>query len=321
MELRPVRKCLFLVALILYITPIVTYNAMGDILISVMISQDSDAHSKVLASLLQKLIKEYPQTSISTYNLGGQIEAGVKISREIQRSKPDLVLAVGTMATLAAKKGLRDIPIVFCMVLNPVSSGLVESMSSPGGNITGASLDIPIETQFEYIKSVVPNLRSVGVLYNPNETGAVVQKADKVARNMNLTFIAKPVYSERDVPGALKSLMGDVDAIWSVADGTVFGSQSTQYILLNTLKAGIPFMGLSHSFVKAGALMALSCDFADIGKQAAEIASRILKGENPGKIPVTVPRRVYLSLNLRTAGYISLRIPDQTIKSANEVIK
>ena len=80
-------------------------------------------------------------------------------------------------------------------------------------------------------------------------------------------------------------------------------------------------MGLSSSFVTAGALMSLSCDYEDIGKQAAEIADRILKGESVGDIPVAVPRKVSLSLNLRTADRIRLRIPDAVIESANEVIK
>ena len=285
-----------------------------------MISQHNDAHSTALASFLQT-IDESERAAIAMYDLGGQIEAGIAMAGEIQRSGSDLVLAIGTTAALAAKFGLDDIPIVFCMVLNPVSSGLVESIKSRGGNVTGASLDIPLEMQFKHIKMLIKDLKSIGVIYNPEETGILVQEAAEVAKRNNLSLIAKPVSSEREVPDALRSLLNKIDVLWSVADGTVFGSQSTRYILLNTLRTGTPFVGLSPSFVEAGALMALSCDYADVGKQAGEIGNRVLNGEEPGDIPVAVPRKVSLWINLRTADHIGLRIPESVIKLADKVIK
>jgi putative ABC transport system substrate-binding protein len=239
---------------------------------------------------------------------------------KIKGSDPDLILAIGTKAALEAKERIKDIPIVFCMVLNPVSSGLVSSMSLPGGNITGASLDIPIKTQFQYMKTVVGHIDSLGVLYNPQETGMLIGEAERIARNMGLKLMAKPISSGREVPRALGDLIGGVDAIWSVADGIVF-PQSTEYILLNTLRGNTPFMGLSPPFVKAGALLALSCDYGDIGKQAAEIAIEILGGGQPGSITVTAPRNVYLSINMKTAKHIGLSVPDSVIQSANEVIE
>jgi putative ABC transport system substrate-binding protein len=314
------RRYLLSIVLALGITVMLGYSSFGDARIAVMISQRSDLHGEALASFLQAMIIESERTTIFTYALNGQMEAGLKIAEEIQRSKPDLVLAVGTTAALAAKKKLENIPIVFCMVLNPVSSGLVNSMNAPGGNITGASLDIPIETQFEYIKSIVADVKAIGVIYNPGETGTLVRKADMTARRMNMSLYAKPVYSGREVPGALKQLLGGVDVLWSVADGTVF-PESAEYILLNTLRAGVPFMGISPSYVNAGALLALSCDYSDIGKQAAELAIRISGGENPGSIPVTVPRKVFLWLNSRTADQIGLSLSEQVIRSADKVIR
>lgn len=246
---------------------------------------------------------------------------GIEAAKWIRKRKPSFVLAVGTTAALAAKKELMGIPIVFCMVLNPVSSGLVKYMKSPGGSITGASLDIPLETQYKYIKMLIPDAKSIGVIYNPEETGILVQEAVRVAKAGNISLIAKAISSEREVPDAMKSMLDKVDILWSVADGTVFGPQSTQYILLTTLRARMPFMGLSPAFVKAGALMALSCDYADTGKQAAEIAMRILDGENPGDIPIAVPRRISLHINLRTAKHIGLNVPENAVELADEVIR
>lgn len=311
------------VALVLIFALIATLvmadSASGANRIAIMISHRSEIHSLALTSFLQTIVLDLEQTEIFTYNMGNGMETS-KIIGMIQNSNPDLVLAVGTKAALEAKKAIRDIPVVFCMVLNPVSSGLVTSMRSPGGKMTGASLDIPIETQFRYMRSLVDDMSSIGVLYNPEETGTLIKKATKIARNMDLTLIPKPVSSGREVPNALKDLLGGVDVLWSVADGTVF-PQSTEYILLNTLRSSTPFMGLSPPFVNAGALLALSCDYGDIGKQAAEIAIKVLRGERPGNIPVTVPRNVYLSINMKTAKHIGLDIPDRVVRSANEVIE
>lgn len=319
--MRSICKNSFYIILIFSFMLILPVSSFSGTRISVMISQHNQINDEALASFVKIIISNYGQIDISTYDLAGNMENGNKIAWEIQKSKPNLVLTVGTTASLSAKKWLKNIPIVFCMVLNPVSSGLVDNMESPGGNITGASLDIPIRTQFEYIKSIAPNTKSIGVLYNPGETGAVIQTADKTAKSMNLILYARAIRSEREIPDALKGLLGKVDFLWSVADGIVFEPKSTQYILLNTLKTGVPFMGLSPSFVKAGALVALSCSYSNIGKQAAEIAGRILRGEQPARIPISTPIEVSLSINLKTAGQIGLNVPSYIIRSADMVIK
>ena len=318
--MRSISKRAFSIALIFGITLILAQSPSGAVQISIMVSQRSDAHNAALTGFL-RAIEKSQQIETIIYNLGGNMEMGIEAAKLIKKMKPNLVLAVGTTAALAAKKELMDIPIVFCMVLNPVSSGLVKYMRSPGGSITGASLDIPLETQYKYIKMLIPDAKSIGVIYNPEETGILVEEAVRVAKAGNISLIAKAISSEREVPDALKSMLNKVDILWSVADGTVFGPQSTRYILLTTLRARVPFMGLSPAFLKAGALMALSCDYTDIGKQAAEIAMRILDGENPGDIPIAVPRKISLYINLRTAEHIGLNVPKNAIKLADEVIR
>ena len=317
---RNIFSIAFSISLIFGVTYALAQSSPDSAQISIMVSQQSDAHNEALTGFLQA-IEKYRKIETITYNLNGKMEIAVEAVKWIRRAKPDLVLAVGTTAALAAKDGLKDIPIVLCMVLNPVSSGLVANMKSPGGNITGASLDIPLQTQFKYIKMLVPDLKSIGVLYNPEETGELVKEAEKTAVAMKISLIAKAISSEREVPDALKNVLNNVDVLWSVADGTVFGLQSTQYILLTTLKTGVPFIGLSSAFVKAGALMALSCDYTDIGIQAAETAKRILDGENPKDIPIAVPRKVLLCINLRIAKHIGLNIPTSIIELADEVIR
>lgn len=312
-----IHKKAYIVMIIFIVILMTAYPSFAATRICIVKSDVSDAHNEAIASFIRVITGfgwSYTYNTIT-------IKEGAESEITKQTKGSDLILAIGTTATLATKKLIKDIPIVFCMVLNPVSSGIVKSMESQGGNITGASLDIPLKTQFEYMKLMDANLKSVGVIYNPKETGVIVNNAVEIAKRMNINMITKAISSEQEVPNALKYLSDKIDFLWSVADVTVFGSQSIQYIILNTLKMRIPFMGLSSSFVKAGALMTLSCDYNDIGRQTAEIANRILKGEDPKNIPIAVPRKTQLWINLRIADQIGLRIPDYVIKSADNIIK
>ena len=235
---------------------------------------------------------------------------------EIRQTGPRLIVTVGSAATAYISKAIRDVPVTFCMVLNPLASGFIRSMTASGNNLTGASLDISIQTQFEALRSLVPYVKKVGVIYNPEETETVIQQARKVAKEMGLELVGVPISSGERVPEALRSLNNNVDALWSVADSTAFSSGSVEFILLHTLRNGIPFMGLSPAFVKAGALMALDADYQEVGAQCGGLAARILTGEQPSTLPITRPQKLTLHVNLKTAETIGLKIPAERLKGA-----
>lgn len=227
---------------------------------------------------------------------------------EIRKKNPQLIVTLGSAATERASKVIRDTPMLFCMVLNPLASGFLR--------LTGASLDIPAQVQFEALRSVIPNAKKIGVIYNPQETESVVQQARKSAREMGLELFAVPIASADKVPDALRALDKSIDALWSVADGTTFSSASMEFIFLHTLRNKLPFMGLSPAFVKAGALLALAVDYQEVGAQCGGLAARILSGENPSSLPVTTPHRAILHVNLKTADTIGIKIPAERLKGA-----
>jgi putative ABC transport system substrate-binding protein len=243
-----------------------------------------------------------------------------EISQKIRDLKPDLIVTIGSRSTAIVSQKIKDIPIVFCMVLNPVSSGFVESMRSSGNNLSGASLDIPLRIQLEKFKLIVPKLKKLGVLFTQDSKQVIVE-AKGVCRNIGIELVPELIYSEKEIPQAIETLAQEVDGLWAVADTIIFTPQSTQYILLYTLRNGLPFMGLSPSFVKAGALFTLACDHKDVGRQAGELALGVISGEQPSQIPITIPRMIYLCLNLRTAEQIDLKIPEKIVSVAKEVFK
>lgn len=260
--------------------------------------------------------------AVTVYDMEGNKDTGIKKVKEAIDTKPALILTVGTLATESTKENTRDIPVIFCMVLNPVADGLVKTMEASGNNLTGASMDIPSKKQFEILKTVMPNMKSIGVLFNPQETGALIEEAAASANAVGLKFVKKSVNTESDVPRALEEIGKDVDCLWSVSDSVVFNSfKSIQFTILFTLRNKIPFIGLSSAFVKSGALVAISCDIEDNGYQAGELAARVLSGEKPGAITVATPRKTYLSLNTRIADQIGVKLPQDVVSAAKEIFK
>jgi putative ABC transport system substrate-binding protein len=187
--------------------------------------------------------------------------------------------------------------------------------------VTGASLDIPSEVQFTYVRRLLPAAKRVGVLFHPAETGLVVEAARSAAAKHGFTLVTKPVGEGDDTVAALRTLMDDVDAVWAVADAKVFTSQVTPALILASLRRRIPLIGLSIAHVRAGALAALYCDYEDVGAQTAELALKVLGGGSPRDLPITTPRRIGLALNLRTAEHLGLSVPADVEAEAGETIR
>jgi len=205
------------------------------------------------------------------------------------------------------------------MVLNPVDSGLAADMKSSGSNLAGASLDIPSGIQFEYIKKIAPRVKKIGVIYSEAETGLVVAGAKEVARRLGLELVTGEIKTPAELPHALRTLIKEVDFLWSVADSNVLTKETIKEILIATLRERLPFMGLSPAFVRAGALAALYADNSDIGRQAAIAAKKTLQGKKPSDLSIAVPEKIKLILNVNTINLLGIDVPKAVYDSAEVV--
>ncbi len=242
------------------------------------------------------------------------------LADSIRSINPDLILTVGSRATDFAKDNFSKTPIVFSAVLYPAISGFVETLASPGRNITGASLNISAQTQFMYFRELMPNLKRVGVLYT-DSTASLIAPSKVLAEQEGLQLVPIKITDEKELPRALDSLVRTVDGIWSVADPRLFTPQATKFILMRTLKSGIPLMGFSRHVVASGALFALDFDYKAIGRQAGEIVNRVLDGTEPGRIQVTAPDVIWFHYNEKTANLLNITVPDRLAAVAKEVYR
>jgi putative ABC transport system substrate-binding protein len=252
--------------------------------------------------------------------LSGDESADAATLKSLQGFAPDLFLTVGSYATAEIIQAFPNRPVVFATVINPQASGFVASLDRPGGRVTGAALDIPPDIQFKYFQRVVGTVKRIGILYS-SETENIIRQAATAAKQLGLLLVSRRVESEKEIPGAIDSLCQTADVLWSVADQKIYTPQSTKYIILQTLRNQVPMMAFSQTLVEAGGLFTLDFDFKDIGRQAGEIAVRVLQGANPGDIPVATPGIIYFKYNEKTAQRIQVVIPDDLLAVAKEVIK
>ncbi len=282
-------------------------DAAGDI--AVIRSRDLEPYNQAFAGF-----SEACSSQIKQYTLGGNRASQQRMAQEIGETKPRLVLAIGLVAAKLAKEYLKDIRTLYIMVSNPKRHDLV------GNNIAGITLNIPVDAQFKAYKTLVPGLRTIGVVYDANNSGELIREANAVAKKLGVELLAVSVNSQKEVPEALRGMLGKVDAVWMVPDETVVTTDSFKYFLLTTLENGVPFFAASDIFVEAGALAALTPDYTDVGRQGCQLAMGFTDGQvTLGEAGARPPRKVNLSLNLKTARKIGLAIPTPVIESAKLV--
>lgn len=295
-------------------------QAGEDIHVGIITRDSLKSTLRTLHGARKVIRRSHPSATFHEFLIGDNVADNLKILDSLDQVSPDVILTVGSSATEFAKTNIENVPIVFSAVKYPVLSGFVKSMSRPGGNITGASLNVPVDLQFKYFKKIIPGLKNVGVLYTDN-TAPLIAHAKVVAQSTGLTLVPMLVNDFKELPKALDSLAQVTDGIWSVADPNLFDPRSTRYILMNTLRKGVPFMGFSRHVVESGALFALDFDYKAIGIQAGEIVKRVLAGKNPGRIPVTQADFVWFHYNEKTAEHVQVAIPEDLIAVAKEVYR
>lgn len=288
--------------------------------VAILTSDTLTSTQRTMQGARKVIEKENPNAEFYTYLVTRDSLQNNNVVDNVKQLDPRLVLTIGSSATRLAQDHLEDFPVVFSAVKYPELSGFVRSSQYPGANMTGASLDIPTDIQFNYFKKILPSMKKVGVLYTQN-TASLIPQARIVARQLGLELVALNVESDTELPDALDSLFSVVDGIWSVADHNLFSPKATRYILLNTVRKGIPFMGFSRYVVESGALCALDFDYKAVGLQAGRIANRIIAGERPDSISVTTADVIWFHYNENTAKRINVKIPEELAAIAKEVYR
>ncbi len=295
-----------------------THAGKNDIVI--ICGDDLTSTRRTIKGASKVINRENPDVVFTYYSVNNSDDKNLSIVDSIRTLNPKLIVTIGSSATKLAQDNFDKIPIVFSSVKYPVLSGFVKTITNPGKNITGASIDIPTQIQFEKFKQIIPNLKKIGVLYTQN-TESLIPQAKIIAKQLHLELIALKINNEKELPQKLDSLTSVVQGIWSVADMNLFKEKTTRYILINTLRKRIPFMGFSKYVVESGALFALDFDYKAVGRQAGQIVNKILSGKSPATTKVTTADVIWFHYNEKTAERINITIPEELVAVAKEVYR
>ena len=266
----------------------------------------------------------YEEGNDVTYNqtnAQGDMPTAQSIAQKLVRDKSNLIFAISTPSSQTVAQAIKgtNIPLVFGAVTDPVSAGLVETMEKPGGNITGTSDQWPVDKQFALLMQLAPNVKTVGLVYNPGETNSEsnIKVVEKVCEARGLMVVKVSVSNTSEVYTAAKSLVGRCDAIYVPADNTVIAAMDSVVKVAEENK--IPLLPGVSSNVEQGGFGTIGPDYYDVGVQSAKLADQVLKGKKPGDIPVAVAERLEYFFNKRSAAAMGITIPEELLNKATKV--
>jgi putative ABC transport system substrate-binding protein len=245
------------------------------------------------------------------------------VAQGLVQAKVDLILALTTTSTKAAQKATAgtDIPVVFIPVTDPVGAGIVESLTKPGGNITGVTYTSQEGRRLEWLLQVAPTIKQVYVVYNPKDQSPVLslKPVSEAAAKLGVELITRETSTPEEVEAAFKDIPKEADAVFLLPDILVNDRIADWSKLM--IERKLPSSGPSVGTARTTALTAYGVDLEIAARtQAAGLANRIFQGDKPADLPVEVAE--YSSaVNLKIAQDIGLTISDDILRQANVVVR
>lgn len=258
----------------------------------------------------------FEKVTYDVQNAQGDISTASSIAQKFANDDLDLVLGVATPTSQAIVKSVTDTPIVFTAVTDPVGAGLVEDAGAPKGNVTGVSDLLPMAPTLELIERVLPDLETLGVLYNAGESNSVflIEEQKKAAESAGITIVEATASNSSEVKAAADSLVGRVDAISVLTDNTVVSALES--VVKVAQENQIPLFAGDTDSVARGAIAAYAFDYFDLGVQAGEMAAEILAGKAIEEIPVEYAEKLQLTINEEAAAKTGVTLPDDVVAEA-----
>jgi len=251
----------------------------------------------------------------------GNPATAAQIARQFAGDEPNVIVPISTPSAQAVVSSTRDIPVVFTAVSDPLGAQLVKNMDKPGGNVTGLSDMSPVGEHIALIKEILPNVKTIGYLYNSGEANSVsllaALKAE--AEKAGITVIESAATKSAEVQGAARALVGRADAIYVPTDNTIISALEGAVAVAEESK--LPLFTADTDSVSRGSIAALGFNYYDVGKQTGDIVVRVLKGENPGDIAVKTAAGSDLVINKSAAAKMGVTLPESVVSRANKVIE
>lgn len=244
------------------------------------------------------------------------------VAAKLVQLKVDVIVASGTPSVLPARDGAGTIPVVFVAAIDPVATGLVAGLARPGGNITGVTAmqaDITGK-RLQLLRELIPALSRIAIMVRAasQANAQYVREAESAARMLGVPLQVLPVRAAGDLEATFSAAKGTSAVI--VADDAVFTTHRARIAEL-ALKHRIPTAYGFSDMVEAGGLMSYGPHYGDLYRRAATQVHKILTGAKPADLPIEQPTRFELTVNLKTARALGLKVPESFLQHADKVIE
>jgi putative tryptophan/tyrosine transport system substrate-binding protein len=236
---------------------------------------------------------------------------GKDVVRETRKASPSIILSIG-MDALEKVKKIEDIPVIYIMTPGPRTI----PESGKGMNFTGVRMNIAQEEQISIFLKAVPAIKTIGVIYNPDKTRQLAQRAIDACKKAGINLIAKELSDPRESPPAIKSMEGKVDGFWMLPDSSIFTAETIEYLFLFSIVNRVPILTFSEIYLESGALMSVGVDSFDMGAQAGRIANEILAGKPLSSYPPVDAKKEVISINTKTAEKLGIHIDEELFNGA-----
>ncbi|MEW8509062.1 MAG: ABC transporter substrate-binding protein [Candidatus Thiodiazotropha sp.] len=320
MEIRRISVVVFaLVALIAAIL-FLNNNQTASVKIGVIEPMAHIAVSDITQGILQEINgNDKHKIEVLVRNASGDKTLIPQIVSQYRDQDVDIYVPIFTSTSQIAASTIKHKPIVFAAVTDPVAAGVIKNSKSPQSNVTGVSDLWPIDAQFQLIKRLQPAIKTIGILFDPNDPSSSItmplvrSSADKY----KIVLLEKPVSSATGIAEALPSLDGKVDALFTANDTTV--TQSLPALVVFSIQNKIPLYAGDYSSVKRGAISAVGQSYEGVGREAGEMIIAILDGQLVSDLPVRYTDGGDIYINAEAARKMNVKIPSGVLNKAKQV--
>jgi putative ABC transport system substrate-binding protein len=255
----------------------------------------------------------------------GNIDRIKMMAKELVASQREIIITVGTPATVAVQRETRTIPIIFLIVADPVGAGIVDNLARPGGNTTG--LGNPEGTfggkLLTLLKRIAPRMRRAAAMFNPDTAPSrglyYLGSFEAAARSLAIEPLIAEVRNDGDIERVITTLGQEEAGLVALPDNFMFTHRGT--VIGLSIRNNVPTIYDSVDFAKEGGLLQYGASFPDMYRRVPSYVDRILRGAKPGDLPVELPTKYEFVINLKTARAIGLDVSPDLISIADAVIE
>ena len=252
---------------------------------------------------------------VQIHHLDGDRKRAMKVADQLQGDRPTLIFALGAKAAWLASSELPGVPLVHAAVLDPARYGV------EGAFVTGVGMELPPDLILSQFQLFAPEVRRLGIIVWQGNKNPQIDQAIEAARRAGYEVVARRVTRTRDVRRGFAHLRRQIDALWLLPDPVVVTPQNFRSLRDETLRARIPLLVYSEQLVRAGAFMCVAPDWDGVGRQAADLANRILAGTTADAIRPVAPDTPRVLVNADTVEALGLPMDEVMLDFVDEVVR